>query len=313
MRTEETLTQQAALARAAGPEAAAPNARTQAAGIDVTQFIRGTTLVYPVLGSPIAQVKAPMLYNALFASTGVNAVVVPIEVAPADFAALVKGLFRARNVPGAFVTIPHKPATVDLLDDCSDAVRIAGACNAIVRRADGSLYGDLFDGIGFVRAAERTGFTIARSHCLVVGAGGAGAAIASALAAAGAARVRLFDTRTDHARELAAKLQRHFAAVIVEAGEARLFGFDLVVNATPLGMEPTDPLPVDVGQIAPNMLIGEIVMKREITPLIDAARSRGCRFVLGHEMLREQMPLYLQFFGLPSIPGGTGLGIGGPQ
>ena len=63
-------------------------------------------------------------------------------------------------------------------------------------------------------------------------------------------------------------------AVTVEAGEARLDGFDLVVNATPLGMEPTDPLPVDVGQITPNMLIGEIVMKREITPLVDAARSR---------------------------------------
>ena len=230
-----------------------------------------------MLGSPIAQVKAPMLYNALFASTGVDAVVVPIEVAPADYPALLKGLFRARNVPGAFVTIPHKPATVDLLDDCSDAVRIAGACNAIVRRADGTLYGELFDGIGFVRAAERTGFAVARSHCLVVGAGGAGAAIAAALAAGGAARVRLFDTRTDHARALAARLQRHFAGVTVEAGEARLDGFDLVVNATPLGMEPTDPLPVDVGQITPNMLIGEIVMKREITPLVDAARARGCR------------------------------------
>ena len=102
-------------------------------------------------------------------------------------------------------------------------------------------------------------------------------------------------------------------AVTVEAGEARLDGFDLVVNATPLGMEPTDPLPVDVGQITPNMLIGEIVMKREITPLIDAARARGCRIVLGHEMLREQMPLYLEFFGLPSVPGGSGHGVGGPR
>jgi shikimate dehydrogenase len=294
------MTLQTTLATLPRPEAAAADARTPTAGIDVTQFIRGTTLVYPVLGSPIAQVKAPMLYNALFASTGVDAVVVPIEVAPADFPALVKGLLRARNVPGAFVTIPHKPAAVGLLDDCSDAVRIAGACNAIVRRADGTLYGELFDGIGFVRAAERTGFTVADSHCLVVGAGGAGAAIAAALAAAGAARVRLFDTRTDHARELAARLQTHFARVSVESGEARLDGFDLVVNATPLGMELVDPVPVDVGQIAPDMLIGEIVMKREVTPLVAAARERGCRVVLGREMLQEQMPLYLDFFGLPA-------------
>jgi shikimate dehydrogenase len=87
---------------------------------------------------------------------------------------------------------------------------------------------------------------------------------------------------------------------------------DLVVNATPLGMEPTDPLPVDVAQITPSMLIGEIVMKREITPLVDAARTRGCRLVFGHEMLREQMPLYLQFFGLPAVPGSSGHGAGGP-
>jgi shikimate dehydrogenase len=290
----------------------AAKATPRAAAIDVTRFIRGSTLVYPVLGSPVTQVKAPMLYNALFASTGIDAVVVPIEVAPADFPTLVRGLFRARNVPGAFVTIPHKPAAAELLDDCSDAVRIAGACNAIARRADGTLYGELFDGIGLVRAVERTGFAVARAQCLVVGAGGAGAAIAAALAAAGATRVRLFDTRLQHVAALAARLQAHVPAAIIEAGPAQLAGFDLVVNATPLGMEPADPPPVDVGEIEPSMLIAEIVMKREITPLLEAARARGCRTVLGREMLQEQMPLYLRFFGLPSVPADPGNGVGGP-
>jgi shikimate dehydrogenase len=107
-------------------------------------------------------------------------------------------------------------------------------------------------------------------------------------------------------------LQRHFAGVTVEAGQARLDGFDLVVNATPLGMEPADALPVDVGQITPNMLIGEIVMKREVTPLVDATRARGCQVVLGRAMLYEQMPLYLRFFGLPSVPADPGDGVGGP-
>jgi shikimate dehydrogenase len=259
-----------------------------------------------VFGSPIAQVKAPMLYNALFALTGADAVVVPIEVGATDFPALVKGLFLARNVPGAFVTIPHKPAAAELVDDASAAVRIAGACNAIVRRADGSLYGDLFDGIGLVRAVERTGFAVAGAQCLVVGAGGAGAAIAAALAAAGACRVRLSDTRVPHVQALAARLQAHYPACVIEAGPARLAGFDLVVNATPLGMEVGDPPPVDTGEIAPSMLVAEIVMKREVTPLLDAARARGCRTVQGREMLREQMPLYLEFFGLPTAPGATG-------
>ncbi len=265
----------------------------------VAEFIRGTTLLYPVLGSPIAQVKAPMLYNALFARTGLDAAVVPIEIAPEDYPVVLRALFRAKNVPGAFVTIPHKAATVALLDECSDAARIAGACNAVVRRSDGTLYGDLFDGIGFVRAVEKHGFGVAGARCLVVGAGGAGAAIAAALADAGAGAIRLHDTRSAHAEALAAQLRSHFPHTDIDAGPATLAGFELVVNATPLGMEPGDPLPIDVAQITPTMVVAEIVMKREITPMLDAARALGCRIVLGREMLQEQMSLYLDFFGLP--------------
>jgi shikimate dehydrogenase len=294
------------------PTRAARDRRNAPAAADVAAIIRGTTLLYPVLGSPIAQVKAPMLYNALFARTGLDAAVVPIEIAPEDYPVVLKALFRAKNVPGAFVTIPHKPATAALVDDCSDAVRIAGACNAVVRRADGTLYGDLFDGVGFVRAARRHGFAASGAHCLVVGAGGAGAAIAAALAEAGATAVRLFDTRAAHAEALAAHLRAHFPRTDVHAGPALLAGFDLVVNATPLGMEASDRLPVDTTQITPQMVIGEIVMKREITPLLEAARARGCRYVLGREMLQEQMSLYLDFFGLPHPPPEALPGTGNP-
>jgi shikimate dehydrogenase len=264
----------------------------------VAAYIRGTTLLYPVLGSPVAQVKAPMLYNALFANTGLDVAVVPIEIPPDDYPVVFKALFRAVNVPGAMVTIPHKTTTVALLDGCSDAVRIAGACNAVVRRADGTLYGDLFDGTGFVRAVEKHGFAVAGRRCLVVGAGGAGAAIAAALATAGASTIRLHDTRAAHAEALAAQLRSHFPGTDIHAGASALAGFALIVNATPLGMEASDPLPIDVAQIAPQMVIAEIVMKREITPMLEAARARGCRIVLGREMLQEQMPLYLDFFGL---------------
>ena len=269
---------------------------------DVPVPIRATTRIYPVVGSPIAQVKAPMLYNELFARTGFDAAVVPMEIAPDEFATVMRALLRVRNVPGAFVTIPHKTATVDLLDDCSVAVRVAGACNAVKRRADGTLYGELFDGIGFVRAAEAAGFRVPGSRCIVVGAGGAGAAIAAALAQSGAAVIRLFDTRTEHARELVAHLQQYFASCRIETGANDLAGFDLVVNATPLGMEPGDPLPIDASQLTNAMTVGEIVMKREVTALVAAARSRGCRTVLGKDMLRCQMPLYLEFFGMPANP-----------
>ncbi len=271
-------------------------------------LVQGTTRVFPVVGCPVRQVKAPLLYNEWFRRTGQDCIVVPIEIAPPDFATVLPALLRAGNVGGAMVTIPHKVSTVDLLQDCSDAVRIAGACNAVVRRADGSLFGELFDGVGLVRAAQRHGFVAAGARCLVAGAGGAGAAIAAALAAAGVGVVRLFDTRRAHAQELAEQLGVHYPGTDIHAGPADLAGFDLLVNATPLGMEPDDPLPLDVSQLRPQMLVAEIVMKRDTTPLLEAARATGCRVVQGREMLQEQMPLYLRFFGLdldkaaPGIP-----------
>lgn len=264
----------------------------------VPAFIRGTTLLYPILGAPVAQVKAPMLYNALFSVTGLDVACVPMDIPAADYPEVFKALFRVRNVPGAMVTIPHKTTTVALLDSYTDTVRVAGACNAVVRRHDGTLHGDLFDGIGFVRAAEKRGFAVADSRCLVVGAGGAGAAIAEALAAAGAGTIRLVDTRAAHARELAAQLRANFPTVDIHSGANQLAGFGLIINATPLGMESSDPLPIDPSQITPEMMVAEIVMKREITPMLEAAQVRGCRILLGREMLQEQMHLYLDFFGL---------------
>jgi len=277
-----------------------PDARqgSDRAPASVPAIIRGTTKLYPVLGCPVAQVKAPMLYNALFSRAGLDAACVPLEIRPDDFPTAFRALLRVANVPGAMVTIPHKSSTVALLDDCSDAVRIAGACNAVVRRPDGTLYGELFDGTGFVRALARHRFDVAGERCLVVGAGGAGAAIAAALATAGAAAVRLSDVRPEHAEALAAHLARHFPDVVVDTGPPAPGGFALVVNATPLGMNPDDPLPVDVAQLTPDQFVAEIVMKREVTPMLEAARARGCRTMVGREMLDEQVPLYLDFFGM---------------
>lgn len=265
---------------------------------EVAAIIRGTTRLYPVIGSPVAQVKAPMLYNALFTEHRIDAAVVPMEIAPEVYAQVLPALFKVGNIAGAMVTIPHKTATVALLDDCSQAVRIAGACNAVVRRPDGTLYGELFDGIGFVHAVQRHDFSVRGKSCLVVGTGGAGAAIAAALAAAGARRIRLHDARPAQAETVASHLGTFFPDTDIHSAQPVLAGFDLVVNATPLGMNLDDPLPIDVAQIEPQMVIAEIVMKREITPMLAAAQARGCRIVLGREMLQEQLALYLDFFGL---------------
>jgi shikimate dehydrogenase len=193
--------------------------------------------------------------------------------------------------------MPHKVTTVDLVDECTTTVKIAGSCNAVLVRPDGRLLGDMFDGTGFTRGLRHKGFVFPGARCLVVGAGGVGSAIAASLAADGVASISLFDTNAASAEGLAARLRTHYPRLGVDVRSNDPAGYDLVVNGTPLGMKPDDPLPVDVTRLAPSTFVGEVVMKTEITPLLKAARERGCRFQVGTDMLFEMIPAYLEFFG----------------
>jgi shikimate dehydrogenase len=194
--------------------------------------------------------------------------------------------------------MPHKVTTVGLLDAMSETVSICGACNAVKRDAEGRLVGDMFDGEGFVRGALRKGRRIEGESALVVGSGGVGSAIAASLAKAGIARLGLYDANAQTADRLAANLLRHFPDLDVTTGSNAPQGFDIIVNATPLGMKPDDPMPLDVDGIDPESFVGEVVMKRAETPLLAAARARGCVTQIGTDMLFEQIPAYLDFFGL---------------
>jgi shikimate dehydrogenase len=262
-------------------------------------MINGRTAVIAHLGYPTETFTAPMIYNPWFERQRINAVVVPMGVRAEDYAAFLRPLFRLSNIRGALVTMPHKVTTVALLDEISLAVRIAGSCNAILRRPDGSLYGDLFDGVGFTRGAKREGFQFAGADCLIVGSGGVGSAIAAAIAAEGARSIALYDTRPKAAESLAARLRSHYSALRVELRDNDPADYQLVVNATPLGMEEGDRLPFDPDRLDPSTFVGEVVLKGE-TPLVQAVARRGCRCLLGTDMLFEQIPAYLEFFGYGS-------------
>src|SRR6478609_830627 len=135
-------------------------------------MITGRTRLIVHLGYPTESFKAPMIYNPWFESKGINAVVVPVGVEAPHYRALLKGLFSTTNVHGALVTMPHKVTTTQLVDEMTTTAKIAGACNAILRRTDGSLLGDMFDGAGFVRGVERKGRQITGARVLVAGCGG---------------------------------------------------------------------------------------------------------------------------------------------
>ncbi|GAB3766790.1 shikimate 5-dehydrogenase [Ramlibacter monticola] len=262
-------------------------------------MIDGKTELIAHLGWPTHAFKAPMIYNPYFEAVGVNAVVVPMGCPPESFPQVLLGVFALQNVRGALITMPHKVSVVELLDEVTPTVKVAGSCNAVKRLPDGRLAGDMFDGEGFVRGVERKGLRLQGASALVVGSGGVGSAIAASLAAAGAATLALVDVNEASAEALAQRLRREYPALAVRTGSRDPAAFDLVVNATPLGMQAGDPLPVDVARIDPRSFVGEVVMKNEITPFLAAAQARGCRVQVGTDMLFEMIPAYLEFFGFP--------------
>lgn len=263
-------------------------------------LIDGRTELIAHLGYPTHSFKAPLIYNPYFEAAGIPCLVVPMGCQPAPFPQVLRAFFALENARGALITMPHKVSVLELLDEVTPAVRVAGACNAVRRLPDGRLLGDQFDGAGFVRGVQRKGLELAGASALVVGSGGVGSAIAAALAGAGIARLALHDVNATSAEALAHRLRTHYPAVQVAAGSKDPSGFQLVVNATPLGMDAGDPLPVDVDRLARGQFVGEVVMKTEKTAFLQAAEARGCRVQVGTDMLFEMIPPYLEFFDLPT-------------
>jgi len=263
-------------------------------------LINGDTEMIAHLGFPTHAFKAPLIYNPYFESVGVNAVVVPMGCKPDAFSDVLRNLFRLENIRGALITMPHKVSTVGLLDEVTRTARVAGACNAVKRLPDGRLVGDMFDGEGFVRGVRRKGLVLEGARALVVGCGGVGSAIAASLAAAGVAQLALYDVQDASAQALAERLRTEYPQLKVDTGSKDPAGFDLVVNGTPLGMNPGDPLPMDMTRLSPQTFVGEVVMRTEMTAFLQAAQARGCRIQVGSDMLFEMIPAYLEFFGYPT-------------
>jgi shikimate dehydrogenase len=263
--------------------------------------ISGTTRVFLILGDPVGQVRAPEAFNHLFEKHGVDAVLVPAHVPPAEFAAFVKQVTQARNIDGLWLAIPHKTTMVKLLDHCDRLGRSAEAVNAVRRNADGSLEGALFDGVGFTKALDHFGIPIAGRRILVVGVGGGGVAIATSLAARGAGHIALYDTATARTAEIATRLGAEFGVVVEAVSEPDPAGFNLVVNATPLGLKAGDPLPFDVAHLDAGTVVFDILMKNQPTPLLRACRARSIVAHPGFEMMVQQVPEYLSFFGFDDI------------
>ncbi|RZL87141.1 MAG: shikimate dehydrogenase [Variovorax sp.] len=267
----------------------------------MTPSIAGSTALYLIPGDPVTNVRLPRMFNSVFERFGIDAVMAPAQVSHRDLAVFVKAAFLAKNVRGMVLAPPHKPLVVDLLDGCGLFARVAGSVNVVRRIANGELEGDLFDGEGLLGALDHYNIPFRGKRVLILGAGVSAAAIGVALAEGGtvngAEHIAFHDVAAGKAAGVAAKLDAFFDATTVAVDSSDPAGYDLVVNATPLGLKEGDAVPVDVARMDAHAALFDILLRGQPTPLVRAARARGLNAQAGFEMLIQQMPYYLDYFG----------------
>jgi shikimate dehydrogenase len=218
----------------------------------------------------------------------------PAHVAPKDLAAWLAGVSLAQNVDGIIVTVPHKFACFGLCFTTSDRAAFLRTVNTMRRNPDGSWHGDMFDGLGFVAALRDNGCLPEGKKALLVGAGGAGSAIAHALVMAGVSGLAIHDEDSSRRSTLVNRLAG-LNQCPVEHGTADPSGFDLVINATPVGMKEADPYPLDADKITAHMFVACVITAPAITPLIAAARAKGCATMTGAHMFGRVSDLMVEF------------------
>jgi shikimate dehydrogenase len=242
--------------------------------------ITGATRVVGIIGDPVGHSRSPAMHNAAFHALGLDWVYVAFPVARGRGAAAVRAV-TALALAGLNVTMPHKADAAAACDDLSPEAAALGAANTVVN-ADGALVGHSTDGDGFLRALDDEGIEVTGRHVLVVGAGGAARAITHALGRVGA-NVTVTARRPDAARS---------AASLAPDGDATGFDgiaverFDVIVNATPLGMDGEAP-PFDTAKLHTGQFCYDTVYPVE-TPLLRDARARGLRATGGLGMLVHQ-------------------------
>ncbi|SAK75691.1 shikimate 5-dehydrogenase [Caballeronia hypogeia] len=260
-------------------------------------MITGKTGVFFMVADPIEQVRTPEIFNKVLPLAGDDAVMVPLQVAPQNLEATIRSLFSSATTRGMVLSIPHKTAAASIVDRCSKGAQVANAVNAIRRNEAGELEGELFDGLGFVKSMERYAMDYRGKSVFLVGAGGAASAIAAALSEGAVSKIGLYDPETSKARQLAQSIQKQYGVPVSVKDSNDPAGFEVVINASPLGLKANDPLPVPTDRLEPGAQVCDILMKNQPTPLLRAAMNQGMTVLPGFDMLILQTPLFLDFFG----------------
>ncbi|MGF6744088.1 shikimate dehydrogenase family protein [Paraburkholderia atlantica] len=257
------------------------------------------TRLFYILGSPIAHVRAPVVWSTLMRRYGVNALMLPADVSASNFDTVMKGLKLTENVDGAIFTMPHKVAAMNHADVLTERARRVGSLNLLRRRADGAWEGDNVDGAGFLAGLRADGVSLDGANVYLHGCGGVGGCIGWTLAMENIASLTVYDVDERRARGLA----RSIAAVSsarVTSGSPSMAEIDIAINASPVGLDAGDPLPFPVEALPGHATVADVIMEPSITALLGAARRRGLHVHQGRNMMNHAMPIAADFFGLPA-------------
>jgi shikimate dehydrogenase len=265
--------------------------------------IKGTTRLYGLVGDPLTTAKSPELLNRLFIEQRADAVCVPFRVESDDLSAFVTGARAMRNLSAVLVTMPHKQRMMAFVDELHPTARQVGALSVIRCHDDGRWVGAIFDGVGCVLGMQWEGNHPANKSVLLIGAGGAGRAIAFAVGSAAARSLAIFDVDERRAEDLAEAVAAE-TRCNTHVGAPDPQGYEIVINATPLGMKPADPMPVDPNRLEAGSIVVDIINSPDPTALCRAARARGCRTQSGRPMHEGQAVYALRFLGFDYLPEG---------
>lgn len=244
------------------------------------------TRVFALLGDPVEHSLSPVIQNRAFRDAGVDGVYVALRCEAEDLPTLLGALARAGG--GGNVTLPHKQRAAAVVDEPSEAVRRTGACNTFWRE-DGRVHGDNTDVEGFRRALRAfLGGGLEGYRVLLLGAGGAARASLVGLLDEGVEEIVLLNRTVERARAVARRIGGSRVRVAEEAGAVEDEAFDLVVNATRLGLSPDDPLPLDLDAVRRVGAVMDLVYGGDGTPFVRRARTLDIPATDGRTMLVRQ-------------------------
>ncbi len=256
--------------------------------------LSGATRLFPIIGDPIKYAESPMQLTRSFAARGHNAVCVPMQVPGPALDDVMRGLSAVPNVDGLLVTMPHKHTAVGHCATTSQRTTLLGAVSVMRRNDDGTWHGDMLDGLAFVKAQKDHGARPSGARVLLLGTGGAGSAIAVALLDEGVRELIVHDVDETRAAQLVELLSGHGQGNVA-TGPPDPTGCDLVCNATPLGMNEDDPLPVDADLLTSSMFVGDVIAGHGLTPFLAAAEAAGCSTANGGQMVEAVQELMVDF------------------